>query len=1034
MTKTSLDRHQFETQLATLVAKFERHRAEYLRPAYSEAQVRLDFINPFFEALGWDVRNEAGLGPKERQVVVEQGQTTGRPDYNFRLDGRTVFYVEAKAPHVPLERADVIMQAKSYSWSSRDVFVCAVTDFEEFRLYDATAKPDRRHPDVGLIFAYRYDGYLKPKTLGELWLLSRESVAAGAIEQLLKMSSVTARQKLPVDQAFLDDLTGWREKLAKAVYKAHPGMAVADLNSVVQVFLDRLIFIRIAEDRGILPPRGLEDIARNWEYSGKRRPISPDLNALFHSVNGLLDGEIFKPHPCEKVNWDQSAALVAGIVKGLYFPECPYRFDAIGVELLGSIYERYLGKTIRVTPTRAVVEDKPEVRKAGGVYYTPKYIVDYIVEQTVGKLIVGKTPKQIERLRILDPACGSGSFLLGAYQELLDYHERYYAEQVRKKEGGRRKKGTGQARLIGEGEGGEFKLSLEEKAAILRNNIYGVDIDPQAVEITMMSLYIKMLEGERGAITGRAILPPLRANIKCGNSLIGHDIGRQPDLFGDLSPADLDRINPFDWGSKSEGFGEIMARGGFDVVVGNPPYVRIQTMKEWAPLEVEIYKQQFAAAGSGNYDIYVVFVEKGLSLLNKRGRLGFILPHKFFNSKYGEPLRSLVAEGRHLFQIVHFGDQQIFEGATTYTALLFLDKAGIDKCRFVKVEDIASWLTSGQAVEGMISAASITAAEWNFAVGKGAALFEKLSRMPVKLGDVATRLYQGPITSADTVYLFKEFRAEKRRHITEVFSKELNQWLPIESAVLKTVIRSGSILRYRAVPTALVLFPYEVKNGSARLLPPAEMLRDYPLAWNYLTRNKKLLEGREQGKFKDARWYRFGRTQNLGVWEQPKLMVPYMITELAAYLDQNDNYYFINVTTGGYGITSNETSGSLAYLCGLLNSPLLGFYLKQVSTNFHGGYFAANKQYIEQLPFRPINFSDPPDKARHDRMVALVERMLELHRQKQAAASEARRARIEREIKVTDEAIDALVYELYGLTEEEIKVVEGGSGFPRHPA
>ena len=220
-----------------------------MRADYLEANVRMDFIDPFFEALGWDMRGKARLGKRERQVLVEQGETTGRPDYNFRLNGRTVFFVEAKAPHVPLDPVDVVMQTKTYAWHSRDVFVAVVTDFEEFRLYDATAKPDRKHPNAGLIFDFGYSDYLKSKTLEDLWLLSREAVEAGSIDKLLKKSSVQARQRIPVDQAFLEDLSAWREQLAKAVFKAQPNLAPTDLNHIVQVFLDRLIFIRICEDR-----------------------------------------------------------------------------------------------------------------------------------------------------------------------------------------------------------------------------------------------------------------------------------------------------------------------------------------------------------------------------------------------------------------------------------------------------------------------------------------------------------------------------------------------------------------------------------------------------------------------------------------------------------------------------------------------------------------------------------------------------------------------------------------------------------------
>lgn len=410
--------------------------------------------------------------------------------------------------------------------------------------------------------------------------------------------------------------------------------------------------------------------------------------------------------------------------------------------------------------------------------------------------------------------------------------------------------------------------------------------------------------------------------------------------------------------------------------------------------------------------------------MNRTGRLGFILPHKVFNAQYGEPLRKLIADGKHLAEVVHFGDQQIFEDATTYTCLLFLEKSKRKESRIVKVDDLTEWRVNRKGEEGSFPATCITASEWNFAVGGGAALFERLRSMPVRLADVTSRMYQGPITSADTEYLFKEFRAARRANTTEVFSQELKAWIALESAILKEVIRSGEIGRYRALTGALVLFPYEVKNCSARLFPAAEMHKLFPRAWEYLKENSKLLQNREKDKFKDSEWYRFGRNQNLGLWDQPKLMVPYMISELAAYFDRSDNYYFINVTTGGYGITSDETSGSLAYLCGLLNSRLLDFYFKQVSTTFHGGYFAANKQYIEKLPIHPINFSNPDDKARHEKMVLLVDRMQALHKRSAVAKNPNDKHQLQREIDATGREIDQIVYKLYELREEEIKLVE----------
>ena len=457
----------------------------------------------------------------------------------------------------------------------------------------------------------------------------------------------------------------------------------------------------------------------------------------------------------------------------------------------------------------------------------------------------------------------------------------------------------------------------------------------------------------------------------------------------------------------TEALGGHPKRWGFDIMIGNPPYVRIQSLARTDPLAVAYYKHNYIAAKKGNYDVYVVFVERGLELLDERhGQLGYILPHKFFNSQYGEPLRDLISKGKHLRHVVHFGDQQIFPGATNYVCLLFLASASVDRCWFVRADDLPLWLATQQGVDAEIASEQVTSKEWNFVVGRGAHLFERLQKMPVRLGEVTSRMFQGSITSADTVYLFKEF-GPVAGGLTEVYSTALGQTLQVESALLKRVVRSGSISRYHAEPTATVLFPYEVRDNKARLYTSAEMRRDFPMAWEYLTKNKRLLENREKGSFKDDQWYRFGRAQNLGMWEQPKLLVPYMVTELSAYLDMTDQLYFINVTTGGYGITANAKTGKLAYLCALLNSTVLDFFFKRVSTTFHGGYFAANKQFIEQLPI-------PSATVAQQRVIErIVNHLLWLHRQPSIAALDQKRPQDPALASFWEQVINALVYELF---------------------
>ncbi len=1020
---------QGKAEVAALCQYFATNRQAFLAPGVKEAHVRQSLIDPLFEALGWDVRNKAMIAPQYREVVPEdtldvEGQQKA-PDYTFRVGTLPKFYAEAKKCGVNIGSDPApAFQLRRYGWSAK-LALSILTDFEELGVYDCTARP--RPSDKASharIQHFRFDEY--PDRWSELWdVFSREAVWSGAFDQYAASKRKSGTSE--VDVEFLKEIEGWRDALARNMALRNMGLSSDDLNAAVQLTIDRVVFLRMAEDRGLEPYEQLlklcerSDIYPRFMRELCRRADQKYNSGLFHfqKESGVSE-EPDRITP--KLSVDDKVFI--HILQSLYFVHgSPYHFGILPVEILGTVYERFLGKVIRLTAGhQAKIEEKPEVRKAGGVYYTPAYIVEYIVKHTVGRQIEGRSPAQLAGskgkppFRVLDMACGSGSFLLGAYRCLLDHCLNWYSEHRPEAF----KKAT-----YKDSRNGQWRLTIEEKKRILTTHIFGVDIDSQAVEVTKLSLLLKVLEGETDQSLslsqlpfGDRALPNLADNIKCGNSLIG------PDYFsGRMFPAaeEMKRVNPFDW---KQGFPDAIKAGGFDCVIGNPPYIRIQTMKEWAPLEVEIYKELFKAGATGSYDIYVVFIEQGLNLLNPNGQLGLICPHKFFNSQYGEPVRAIIAKGKHLSHVVQFGDQQVFDGATTYTCLLFLSKSPSAQCRVLKIADLAAWRASGAGTEGAVKAKHVTASEWNFAIGDGAALFERLAKMPLRLGDVASRIYQGPITSADTVYLFKEFEPS-RKGTTPVASAELGEPVLIESAILKRVVRSGSVGRYSATSTALVLFPYEVNECEARLFSPEEMKEYFPLAWRYLNRNRDLLAAREKGKFKDAQWYRFGRTQNLGMWEQPKLMIPYMITELAAYLDREDNFYFINVTTGGYGITTNGKARSLEYLCGLLNSRLLDFYLKQVTTTFHGGYFAANKQFVELLPIRPIDFTNAKDKAAHDRMVKLVESMLALSRQVGAAKSAAQKTVTQRQIDATDAEIDRLVYDLYDLTAQEIALVEG---------
>lgn len=1013
-------------KIEELVERFLSRQSEYEEPSYLERQLQNDFLNKLFEYLGWDLSNEQNLSPKEREVLVEKGDTKGRPDYSFRLNGEDIFFVEAKAVSAGTEKQEFIFQTKGYGWNSKKVNITVLTDFKTFKVYDSSLKPEMNRKDIGLIFELICLEYAK-SAFEKLWLFSKQEVQNGSLEKLLSKDAKSKRLRIPVDSAFLKQMTKWREQLAKDVYKHNSEITVFTLNDVVQRILDRLVFIRLLEDRKIIDSRTLKEIVENWNQA-KHRDIQSQLNILFKQLNQDFNGEIFKTHSCETIPYDSK--IVAEIIEELYPPKSPYNFAVIGVELLGIIYEQYLGKTIRLTEKRIKVEEKPEVRKAGGVYYTPKWVVNYIVENTVGKLIAGRTPDEITKLKILDPACGSGSFLIGALECLFDYHLKYYTEHPNEA-----KKGTLFPNLIIEkdDDGNEIqRLGIIKKSQILKNNIFGVDIDPQAAEITTMSLYIKALEGEKSLPHKKELLPSLSDNIKCGNSLVGFDYTAQQTLFQD---SEREKVNPFEWKSKDTGFGKIFDENkGFDAIIGNPPYIRIQTLKETSPKIVDYFSKKYQSASKGNYDIYVIFVEKATELINQKGIIGFILPSKFSNADYGEGLRKLISEKQLLKEFINFKDQQVFEEATTYTCLLFLTKSPKKEFKYAEISAFENPTSQLHSIQKNIAdknkgiqvtnleSSTISASAWQFGFGDELLLLNKLKSQKIRLGDIASNMFQGIVTSADPIYLL-EVKGKDKNGLIDVFSKHLQKNVKIESEILHPLLKGQEIKRY-SVPNwkYVLLFPYNIENGP-RLITDKEFEKKYPKAWQYLLENKKTLENREKGKMKGDRWYAYVYPKNQTLFSKPKIMTQVLANKASFTYDKEGKYYFVGGgNAGGYGVKLKpESELSPYYITGLLNSKLLDFYLKKISTPFRGGFYSYAKRFIEQLPIYVPNKNDSKNIEKCQEIRFLAEKIIELNKKISSTPQ------IQREAKVYEEKIDNLVYKLYDLTQEEIEIVEGKS-------
>lgn len=687
---SSAEFENFREKLVLLVARFDKNLVHYKSGGYDEASVRQEFLNPLFRALGWDIENEAGLIPQHREVEIESRTAiAGRQkfaDYLFRTDRKDRFICEAKKPAEVLH-GRYAFQAKRYAWN-KGLVLAILSDFEEMKIYIVGSRPLPDDADLGCFVTWHYSKY--PEVAQKMWdMLSREAVAADSIERLVDslprkpVAKGRAKQQWLIkpdrnralDVDFLNFPDQARRDLASDLINNNDRAFLLEgsrLDEAVQRILDRLLFLRICEDRDIDTGRTLANIFKHWSAT-KDTSLWRLVVAHFRALDRrppshipFFNGNLFKPHFSEELQ--VSDKWIADFIDEIGDDESPYLFNVIPVEILGTIYERFLGKTIRPKGRGVSIEEKPEVRKAGGVYYTPRYIVDYIVEQTVGKLLESKTPKESLSLRVLDPACGSGSFLIRAFERICEH----WQTALTSNKSLRRK-----TDCWVNPQTGDVHLTSDLKRRILTANIFGVDLDPGAVEVTQLSLYLKMLEGENRTTLARErdlfgsdipLLPPLQENIKCGNSLIGPDFSLNPD--------DIIRVRAFDW---NEGFRDIMKTGGFNAVVGNPPYIRIQGFPKD---QVRYFVNNFRAA-TGNYDLYTTFVERGFTLLGPKGRFGMILPNKFFRTDYGIGLRRFLSSSRVVNRIVDFGADQVFE-ATTYTCLLFLGRNSSDDFEYAK--------------------------------------------------------------------------------------------------------------------------------------------------------------------------------------------------------------------------------------------------------------------------------------------------------------------------------------------------------------
>ncbi|MGI8960361.1 MAG: Eco57I restriction-modification methylase domain-containing protein [Bryobacteraceae bacterium] len=967
-------------QLSELVDRFDRNRDAYRSDAYNETQARREFIDPLFKLLGWDIDNQQGYAEAYKDVVHEDaikvGEGTKAPDYCFRIGGTRKFFLEAKKPAVDIKNdVNPAFQLRRYAWTLK-LPLSIVTDFEEFAVYDCRVKPDQKdRASVARVLYMPYAEYhLRWEEIASVF--SRDAVLKGSFDKYAEASKAK-RGTAEVDEEFLGTIESWRKELAENLARRNKHLSQRELNFAVQLTIDRIIFLRICEGRGI------EDYGRLRALADDDQ-IYQELGRLFREADDRYNSGLFH-FAVEKGRHESPDLLTLGldvddkllrhILRSLYYPESPYVFSVLPADMLGQVYEQFLGKVIRLTEGHhARVDYKPEVKKAGGVYYTPSYIVEYIVNSTVGKLLEGKTPKHVAQLKILDPACGSGSFLLGAYDCLLKWHLEFYVKDGPSKWAKRRNP------TLVQSSGGGWKLTIAERKRILLDNIYGVDIDAQAVETTKLSLVLKVLEGETSQtlqpqlIYDRA-LPDLSDNIKCGNSLIGPDFYQQQQMpFVDEE--ERYRLNVFDWKTQFRG---IFHAGGFDAVIGNPPYISVELVIK----DVGDYYLTSFKSAHGRTNAFALFLEKSLELLSTNGWCGMITSNRILTNTQLSSLRQLLLDNSTIERLVTF-KKAVFKAAVDTTVITF-QKRPPDRRHVVDI-----WFDAEDIANGVFSRNRTLQRTFGSAPGL---IFNVRQRDDLKdiiktithraidlstICDVRDGIILGSIAELFLTDSGSDRRAEKWLEGNEV-SRYNIQWKG------RHILYDESLLEE------------EMRRKAAKAKQRAKSAADY----------KKLAQSGI-------------RLRTPGLFKQEKLLTRQNAKRLIGALD--DQQYFVRNSL--HCIIRKDATYDLKYILGLINSGVLDLWFQDQIGNT-GAIFSQMKiAYIEQLPIRPVNFSDRAEKSRHDQMVKLVGQMLALHKNAAEVRTPHEIASLERRIQATDTQIDHLAYELYGLTAGEIQIVE----------
>lgn len=1019
-----------------------------------EEQYQEGFIKDIFgKVLGYTIPPES---PVNIELEKKNEKDAKKVDGAIMKDGEVIGVIELKDNKT--KNLDKVKdQAFGYKVNHKGCKYVVTSNFQKLRFYidDATEYEE-------------FDLYnLDKKEFSRFYLFLRKE---GLLDKNTpeKLKEETKFREEDIGKNLYKDYSAFKYKFFDNIVKNNPQYDKLLLFKTSQKFLDRILFVLFAEDKKLIPENAISRIVESWEKADDLhyKPLYELFKILFTHLNvghtyksgykiPAYNGGLFSED--EVLN---NLKVDDEVLKDDLLTLSKYDFNTeVDVNILGHIFEHSLSELEQVeAEIKGVVADKAKgKRKKDGVFYTPKYITKYIVDNTIGKLCEekklelkidnydvsqyqnksgklnakGKTffkvledyKEWLFELKIVDPACGSGAFLNQALTYLIDEHK--FVDD-----------------LIAELTNTPLRLFDTDKA-ILEKNIFGVDINEESVEIAKLSLWL------RTAQKGRK-LSNLSKNIKCGNSLI-NDV----EVAGSKA---------FEWEKE---FTEVFANGGFDVVIGNPPYVRKQGLVEHYPEMCDFYEKQYQSA-TANYDIYALFMERSFDLINNTGIVSYILPHKFLVTDFGVGIRKFFKERQAVKSILHFGSEMVFADASTYTCIINLDKSYKKQLYFKKIKP----LDVNKSFEwDFMKYENLNESNWNLQSQSVFDVITKINSQPYRVEDVFSRIFQGIASGGDKLFTLRLLKENRSSGL--FYSEILDDVVEIEFDILKPFVKGNQISKYCDLKNTLyTLFPYRIIDNKTIPLSFKEIEDNFPLAASYFKNNETFLREREKGRFNNEKeWFLFSRKQGISGVESPKIMTQEISLDCNMTYDEEGKFY--HPTTIYSFVKNKKFQVNEKYYLGILNSKTMWFFIKNTGTELSGGFFRFKTNYLNPFPLPEISNNS-------DLLVEKTETMLRLNKSLQVLVDKVygllksdfsldklskkienwhslewsefekelkkkkivlsgvqkedwyeRFTRLKEEaqsikahIDKTDREIDQMVYELYDLTEDEIKIVE----------